>query len=408
MTLDMFLSLWSAGAFLFLQADGETQESQSVEIDEGSSNGVCLTLSTSESPRDVVESSLSSILERGGVDSRYYLSRTAVIGILRRADSRGKELPNELRTALINRAKDGLYGKENIANTGKILRVLWEEIGEDAFKSWVSRVFILVQSEKILFSELFIKSEYKTTNKQQDREATSKVYGSGELLSRMWKDWEDSSTSYRRKPTQQLKEQLNSALLELSRKEASTEIFVRCLWYASKGSQPMQQALASMEEIKSTWMGYGIYKNDKDQDARSVGESCYCLQGSMIGREDKNGPQGDGININKSFTLNTTDRHAVAIRTAQTGANGIGVADEKAHTLDGANGQAVCFTPSSFGGYQEGVGTLRANGDGCDNFIYENHAQDSRVTESVGVCPTLHSQMGTGGNVPFVLTPLLK
>lgn len=109
----------------------------------------------------------------------------------------------------------------------------------------------------------------------------------------------------------------------------------------------------------------------------SVGESCICIQGSMIGRKESNGPQGSGLNVDKSFTLNATDHHAVAVRTAQTGANGIGVADEKAHTLDGANGQAVC---------------------------YENHANDSRVTESVGVCPTLHSQMGTGGgNVPPIL-----
>ena len=38
----------------------------------------------------------------------------------------------------------------------------------------------------------------------------------------------------------------------------------------------------------------------------------YCLQGSMIGRTDKNGPQGDGVNEDVSFTCNTTDRHAVA------------------------------------------------------------------------------------------------
>jgi len=37
----------------------------------------------------------------------------------------------------------------------------------------------------------------------------------------------------------------------------------------------------------------------------------YCLQGSMIGREDKNGPLGGGINEDVSFTLNTIDRHAV-------------------------------------------------------------------------------------------------
>ncbi len=38
----------------------------------------------------------------------------------------------------------------------------------------------------------------------------------------------------------------------------------------------------------------------------------YALQGSMIGRADKNGPQGDGINEDVCFTLNTSDRHAVA------------------------------------------------------------------------------------------------
>ena len=36
------------------------------------------------------------------------------------------------------------------------------------------------------------------------------------------------------------------------------------------------------------------------------------VQGSMIGRADKNGPQGSGINEDVSFTLNTIDRHAVA------------------------------------------------------------------------------------------------
>lgn len=38
----------------------------------------------------------------------------------------------------------------------------------------------------------------------------------------------------------------------------------------------------------------------------------YCLQGNMIGRADHNGPQGDGVNENVGFTLNTLDRHAVA------------------------------------------------------------------------------------------------
>lgn len=43
-----------------------------------------------------------------------------------------------------------------------------------------------------------------------------------------------------------------------------------------------------------------------------VSRLTYSLQGSMIGRAEKNGPQGDGINEDKCFTLNSTDRHAVA------------------------------------------------------------------------------------------------
>lgn len=38
----------------------------------------------------------------------------------------------------------------------------------------------------------------------------------------------------------------------------------------------------------------------------------YCLQCSMIGRSDKNGPQGSGINEDVAFTQNATDRPAVA------------------------------------------------------------------------------------------------
>lgn len=41
-------------------------------------------------------------------------------------------------------------------------------------------------------------------------------------------------------------------------------------------------------------------------------ERCICIQGSMIGRADANGPQGSGLNKEVSFTLNTIDRHAVA------------------------------------------------------------------------------------------------
>ena len=42
------------------------------------------------------------------------------------------------------------------------------------------------------------------------------------------------------------------------------------------------------------------------------GMAVVALQGSMIGRADKNGPQGSGVNEDVSFTLDAADRHAVA------------------------------------------------------------------------------------------------
>lgn len=86
-------------------------------------------------------------------------------------------------------------------------------------------------------------------------------------------------------------------------------------------------------------------------------EETYCLQGSMIGREEKNGPRGSGINEDVSFTLNTIDRHAVC-----------------------------CEETDS-------------------QQLYENHRADCRYRGPLETAPTLCSRYGTGGdNVPYVLS----
>ena len=61
------------------------------------------TLNTGASPKDAVESFLSRILQ-AIVPRQYYLSRTACLGILRRAEERGKDLPAQLEAALERQA----------------------------------------------------------------------------------------------------------------------------------------------------------------------------------------------------------------------------------------------------------------------------------------------------------------
>ena len=61
--------------------------------------GECWTLNSGECPNAAVESSLSQILEDNPYQ-KYFLSAKACQGILRRAETRGKELPPMLKEAL--------------------------------------------------------------------------------------------------------------------------------------------------------------------------------------------------------------------------------------------------------------------------------------------------------------------
>jgi DNA (cytosine-5)-methyltransferase 1 len=81
-----------------------------------------------------------------------------------------------------------------------------------------------------------------------------------------------------------------------------------------------KSARARSAEEATTWKHAEIANtlNTFDQGEARANElvvsedPVYCLQGSMIGRSDKNGPQGYGVNIDIAFTQNTTDRAAVA------------------------------------------------------------------------------------------------
>ena len=89
-------------------------------------------------------------------------------------------------------------------------------------------------------------------------------------------------------------------------------VFVpKCFGICSKDSNSM----------KSSNPHSGFYEADTARTLDSSGGNPSCnqggmavvaLQGSMIGRADRNGPQGSGIGEEVSFTLNTIDRHAVA------------------------------------------------------------------------------------------------
>src|SRR5690625_3989756 len=64
------------------------------------SRGGCSMPNISEWPNDAAVCSLSQVLERVSIPQRYFLSPKACAGILRRAERRGKTLPEPLHRAL--------------------------------------------------------------------------------------------------------------------------------------------------------------------------------------------------------------------------------------------------------------------------------------------------------------------
>ena len=109
------------------------------------------------------------------------------------------------------------------------------------------------------------------------------------------------------------------------------------------------------------------------------GTPTYCLQGSMIGRADKNGPQGDGVNENVAFTCNTIDRHAVAYSIGNGQLNQISMS-ETCNTLD-------CM--------HDKQAVLVAGKEACAGVDCRN------LTESTELYPTLQAKPNGGQSLNY-------
>ena len=315
---------------------------------------------------------MSQILEVNP-HQKYCLSDKACIGILVRANRRGKKLPAMLETALIQQTVGGTeYGQEGIADTIEILRKMRCEIGEEDLKEWVQRTFGSVQPEEVLLSEMCESDEdSEDANErivvEEDCEKIDREEGLCDL--RIGESAGDSPQ--RREPSEQLTEQLDLLMQKLPHENAQTPIIMYCLRIACEGEEAMYQALSAASQRK-----------DSGADDRDGAIGCDIYNGSLSG--------------DKAVSLNTNSN--------ATGA-GPTVAVPVTYCLEG-NGSR----PSHKGdGYIESdtmytLNTIERHGVA---YSIENHPADSRVDiDDSGKVQTLTSRMGTGGgNVPMVMEP---
>lgn len=124
--------------------------------------------------------------------------------------------------------------------------------------------------------------------------------------------------------------------------------------------------------------------------ASGSADSAYCIQGNMIGRKDENGPQGDGVNEDISFTLTGQDQHGVAY--AMTTGSYMQINEETAPTLQARDYKdppavnQIAVENHQHSGYRETdiAGTLKTsggtNGGGSENMVIENRYIVRRLT----------------------------
>ena len=219
------------------------------------------TLNTSECPKDVVASSLSQILQ-ASAPFKYYLTRLACLGILRRAEERNKPLPPMLEWAL--RVQAGLAPTQSIPALAPVAGFLAESSATAGSVGY-----------------------------EEELAPTMKAGGkSGAVLC--------------------LNDQ-GGARMDCGEEQSGT------LRAQTHGHEPLvfenhgiDARYTGPHEVSPTLSArYGTGGNN----VPLVGEvEVYCITSNAIGREPQNGGNGLGIDEDVSHTLTATDRHAVFSR----------------------------------------------------------------------------------------------
>ena len=224
-------------------------------------------------PHETTRQHLSEILEKD-VDPKYYLTVAACLGILRRVDAKGKEIPQLLRSALEYQAR--IFCTENAENS----EVCSFEPGATKRlpngKYW-NGIAPCLRSEP---------GDNLTAVCYENHSNDSRYVECGDVFPVITKRFGDGG---------------NNQHLVLE--------------------NPVAYGISSVSSnsMNSQNPHSGVYETDmaktldtSSQAPKNQGALVVCIQGSMENRSIEHGPVGKGVQENLSYTLNTGDKHSVA------------------------------------------------------------------------------------------------
>ena len=246
-------------------------------------HGGCWLRNTGPSPRDAIESFLSQILQ-AHPPKKYYLTTAACLGILRRAEERGKPLPKALDTAL--RIQAGLIG-------------LPESRGET-----------VPLDDSAAFAQPGMRQQTFAASFSAGASATAGTIGYAEEVTPTLK----GSPSGNCMPSVLCVNDQGGQRVDLSEDISGTlranEKGHQPLVYENHGVDARIRESGEVSPTVTARYGTGGGNTPLVQEDDDV----YCIVGNIIDRQPENGGNGCGYQENLAYTITTVDRHAVYVR----------------------------------------------------------------------------------------------
>ena len=265
-------------------------------------HGGCWLRNSGASPRDAIESFLSQILQ-AHPPKKYYLTTAACLGILRRAEERGKPLPKALDTAL--RIQAGSIGSTN----GRGKKNLSDEPVAFA-QNQRDEVRDLHNIAGALGAQPGMKQQTFIASFSAGAGATAGTIGYAEEVAPTLK----GSPSGNCMPSVMCLHDQGGQRMDTCENMTGT------LRASEKGHQPLvyenhgvDARIRESGEVSPTVTaryGTGGGNTPLVQEPNEV----YCIVGNIIDRQPENGGNGCGYQENLAYTITTVDRHAVYAR----------------------------------------------------------------------------------------------
>ena len=263
-------------------------------------HGGCWLRNSGASPRDAIESFLSQILQ-AHPPKKYYLTTAACLGILRRAEERGKPLPKALDTAL--RIQAGSIGSTN----GRGKKNLSDEPVAFA-QNQRDEVRDLHNIAGALGAQPGMKQQTFIASFSAGAGATAGTIGYAEEVAPTLK----GSPSGNCMPSVMCLHDQGGQRMDTCENMTGT------LRASEKGHQPLvyenhgvDARIRESGEVSPTVTaryGTGGGNTPLVQEDSDV----YCIVGNIIDRQPENGGNGCGYQTDLAYTLTAADHHAIA------------------------------------------------------------------------------------------------